>query len=67
MKYESVMIFGNPLEIEGEEKLRVLLELVKKNAPGYETADAQYIDSQADKVRLFKLTVSALSGKSRRH
>jgi nitroimidazol reductase NimA-like FMN-containing flavoprotein (pyridoxamine 5'-phosphate oxidase superfamily) len=65
-RYESAIIFGKAYELTGNEKLPGLTELLKKYSPDFLEKGQLYIESNAEKTRVYKIEIEALSGKARR-
>lgn len=65
-RYESVIVFGQVTEVEGEEKLQGLEGLVNKYCPDHHEKGMQYIARDASKTRVFKLSIASICGKARR-
>jgi len=65
-RYESAIVFGKAYELTGNEKLSGLTELLKKYSQDFLEKGQLYIESNAEKTRVYKIEVVALSGKARR-
>ncbi len=65
-KYESAIIFGKAIELEGDEKREALLQLVQKYSSEYIQEGIQYIEKLFDKTTTFKIKIEKISGKSRK-
>lgn len=65
-RYESCIAQGHAREVFGPEKKAALMELVRKYSKGYESEGERYIESLADKTRVYGITIDSLSGKARR-
>jgi len=65
-RYESVIVFGKADEVTGAEKQKGLLELVKKYSPEYIQAALQEIEKAGNDVKVFKITVEAITGKAKK-
>ena len=63
-EYESVVIFGQAEEALDKEKTDGLLGLVYKYSPEYVEAGKAYIDRAQDKVRIMKISIDHVSGKT---
>ena len=66
IKYESVIVFGRATEVFGEDKNRLLMEILKKYSPGYLEAGQKYVNSDGMKTSVVKITVEQVAGKARR-
>lgn len=64
--YESVIAFGEVSELTGEEKDQALLELVLKYSPDFVEEGKAYIQRGGARARVFKITISHMTGKGRR-
>ncbi|HSD83605.1 MAG TPA: pyridoxamine 5'-phosphate oxidase family protein [Anaerolineae bacterium] len=64
--YESVIVFGQALEVTDAEKQAGLLELLKKYSPGYIDKGLKYIDHDGGKARVYKIVIESMTGKARR-
>ena len=65
-RYESAIVFGKACELTGDEKRIGLTKLLKKYSPDFMEKGLEYIDSDVEKTRVFKIEIEALSGKARR-
>jgi nitroimidazol reductase NimA-like FMN-containing flavoprotein (pyridoxamine 5'-phosphate oxidase superfamily) len=65
-RYESAIVFGKAFELTGNEKLSGLTELLKKYSPDFPEKGHLYIESNAEKTRVYKIEIEALSGKARK-
>jgi nitroimidazol reductase NimA-like FMN-containing flavoprotein (pyridoxamine 5'-phosphate oxidase superfamily) len=65
-KYESVIVFGEAREVDGDEKQQGLVELVKKYSPGFIKEGLEYIEKGGDKTRVYKISTESITGKARR-
>jgi len=63
--YKSVIAFGTAELVEGEEKRQALLELINKYAYEFQKAGQNYVERDADKCIVVKITVEHLTGKGR--
>lgn len=66
-KYESAVISGEAEEIFRLEKQKALEELVHKYSSGHIEKGLKYIDALYKKTRVFKITITSMSGKSRKN
>lgn len=64
-EYESVIVFGIGKIVTGDEKVRGLMELIKKYSPEYITEGEQYIERAKDKTTVVKIEIIDFSGKHR--
>ncbi len=65
-RYESVIVSGEAEEVFAAEKRRGLEGLLRKYSPGHMERGKRYIDTDRQKTRVFKITITALTGKARR-
>jgi uncharacterized protein len=65
-KYESAIVFGEAVEVFGDEKHQGLLELVKKYSAEFMEGGLKEIAATGGKARVYKITVESLTGKARR-
>lgn len=63
--YESVVIFGDALEVFNEEKELILLELLNKYAPTNLEKGKIYIAHMKNKTTVIKINIQHLTAKSR--
>jgi nitroimidazol reductase NimA-like FMN-containing flavoprotein (pyridoxamine 5'-phosphate oxidase superfamily) len=64
--YESVIVFGQAVEVVDEEKHSGLVELLKKYSPGFIDKGLRYINGDGDKARVYKIVIDSLTGKARK-
>ena len=64
-EFESVMAFGDACIIEGEEKLQVLREVIKKYSPSFMEEGNKYIKNAIEKTCVVKIGITHLTGKHR--
>lgn len=64
-EYESVMAFGKTSVVEGEEKIFVLREIIKKYSPDFIEAGEQYINRATDKTCVIRIDIDNITGKHR--
>ena len=65
-KYESVIVSGRAIEIEGDEKREALLGLIQKYSPGFIEDGLKYIDKAGHKTKAYKILIESMTGKARR-
>lgn len=65
-EYESVVVFGRALEVEGEDKKRVLLAIAEKYSPDFKPEAVQYIDRAINKTAIVKINIDKVTGKAKR-
>ncbi len=64
--YESAIIFGYTTEVDGEEKYNALMSIIEKYSYDYLQEGKKYIDKLYDKVKIIKLSIESITGKSRK-
>ncbi len=65
-KYESVIVSGEVVEIFDDNKQIALEGLLKKYSSNYISKGLEYIETLKTKTRVFKISITHLSGKARR-
>jgi len=65
-KYESVIVFGRAIEIEGDEKREALLGLINKYSQGFIEDGLKYIDKASNKAKAYKILIESITGKARK-
>jgi nitroimidazol reductase NimA-like FMN-containing flavoprotein (pyridoxamine 5'-phosphate oxidase superfamily) len=65
-KYESVIASGEVVEIFDDNKQIALEGLLKKYSSNYFSKGLEYIETLKTKTRVFKISITRLSGKARR-
>ena len=63
--YESVIVFGRALIVDGPEKQAALLALVEKYAPDYREKGQVYAQNSSAKTTVVKIAVEHMTGKAR--
>lgn len=63
--YESVMAFGKASLVEGNDKFKILMEVVKKYSPDFIKEGEAYIKSSINQAFVIKIDVETISGKHR--
>ncbi|MGL5617250.1 MAG: pyridoxamine 5'-phosphate oxidase family protein [Sarcina sp.] len=63
-EYESVIAFGDASEVFSDEKRNILLEILNKYSKDYIASGKIYIEKAIDAVKVFKIDIKHLSGKS---
>lgn len=64
VRYQSAIAFGKASELDGDEKLCGLTELLRKYSPDYLEEGRLYIGANAERTRVYKITIESLTGKS---
>jgi hypothetical protein len=65
-KYESVIVFGQAVEIEGEEKRIGLMALIRKYSPDFLEKGGQYVSHSEEDTIVVKIIIDHMTGKARR-
>jgi nitroimidazol reductase NimA-like FMN-containing flavoprotein (pyridoxamine 5'-phosphate oxidase superfamily) len=63
-KYDSAIVFGKATEMLGPEKQKALIEVLKKYSPGHMESGLKTIENSEEKVRVYKISIEALTGKA---
>ena len=63
--YESVIIFGKATKIEGEEKIKVLMEIINKYSKDFKVEGKAYIEKDKNLTTIIKISIEHMSGKAR--
>jgi hypothetical protein len=64
--YESVIAFGQAVELEGEEKQIALMVLIRKYAPDFLEKGERYVNHSGKDSIVVKVTIDHMTGKARR-
>jgi uncharacterized protein len=64
-RYESVIVAGQIIEVSDDEKKDGLIHIVEKYSPNFTKQGMKYIDSHFDDVKVLKLVIQSITGKSR--
>ena len=65
--YNSAIVFGEIIEIEGEEKREALMLFLEKYSSDFMNEGIEYINKLYDRVQVLKLSIDTITGKSRKH
>jgi uncharacterized protein len=65
-KYESTIVFGVATEAFDLEKQNALIGLIEKYSASYYEEGMKYIEALTAKARVFKISISSITGKSRK-
>lgn len=63
-KYESVVVFGEAKEVEGEEKVNALLALINKYSSDHLDAGQKYILKGSNKTKVIRIDIQHMTGKA---
>jgi len=66
MKYESVIVFGRAMEVNGDEKEKALLEIINKYSRDYLEKGKEYIKNSGDATKVIKIRIEHISVKGRK-
>ncbi|KRQ86780.1 Pyridoxamine 5'-phosphate oxidase [Caloramator mitchellensis] len=64
--YESAILFGTAILVEGDEKRTALLELIKKYSPDFLEPGIEYINRASENTYVVKIEILNLTGKARK-
>lgn len=65
--YNSAIVFGEIIEIEEDEKREALMLFIKKYSSEFMNEGIEYINKLYDRVKILKLPIDTMTGKSRKH
>lgn len=65
-RYESVIIFGRAVAVDGIEKEQALMALIEKYSADFIEKGRKYVDKDGPITKVIKLNVELMSGKARR-
>jgi len=65
--YNSAIAFGEIREIEGDEKREALMLFLEKYSSEFIDEGVEYINKLYERVKILKLPIDAITGKSRKH
>lgn len=63
--YESVIVFGKATQVEGREKIDVLIELLKKYSKDFIAEGKLSIEEEKDITAVIKISIDHITGKIR--
>lgn len=63
-KYESVILFGEANQVEGEEKEVALLKIIEKYSKGFLSEGKMYISKAKDITNVIKIDIKHITGKA---
>jgi len=61
-----VVVFGDAFETEGEEKIKGLMDVVKKYSPGFIVEGEKYLEASAHETTVVRIDIKHLTGKARK-
>ena len=64
-KFKSVVLFGQAIKVEGEEKDQALLELIKKYSEDFIEDGKIYIEKGKGRTNVIKITIDHITGKGK--
>lgn len=62
-KYESIIISGEAIEVDGIEKLNSLNKLIYKYSPKFTNSGKKYIEDKLGQTKVFKIRIKSITGK----
>lgn len=65
-KYESVIAFGEAVEVSGDVKQLALELLIQKYSQNFEAKGLKYIKAMSDKTAVYQIKVEHITGKARK-
>lgn len=65
-KFESVIVFGQAVELEGDEKRIGLMTLIQKYAPDFMEKGGKYVNHSGKDTIVVKIAIDQITGKARR-
>jgi len=65
-EYESAVVFGLALEVNGTERHNALLWPLEKYCPNFTEEGKLYIEQKDKATKVFKIEINHISGKARR-
>lgn len=63
-KYESVIVFGEAQEVEGEEKVNALLALINKYSSDHLDEGQKYVLKGSNKTKVIRIDIQHMTGKA---
>lgn len=63
-RYESVIVFGSAIEIDGKEKEKALLKLIEKYSLEFLEEGKLYISKAKDATSVVKISIDHMTGKA---
>ncbi|MGG7177792.1 pyridoxamine 5'-phosphate oxidase family protein [Clostridium paraputrificum] len=64
-KYKSVVVYGEAINAEGEEKEQALFELIKKYSESFIKEGKEYIEKGKGRTSVIKININHITGKGR--
>jgi uncharacterized protein len=64
--YESVIVFGEAVEVTDDEKHVGLVELLKKYSPDFMEKGERYIKGDGPKAKVYKIMIDSMTAKARK-
>lgn len=65
-EYESIVVFGHAVQMEGEEKRKVLFALIEKYSSEFKEEGRAYIERASNNTAVVKINIDKITGKARR-
>lgn len=64
-EYESVIVRGEAVEVQGAERHQALLELIEKYSPEFIDAGRRYIEMHDKRTKIVRIDIQAMTGKAK--
>ena len=64
-EYESVIVRGEAVEVQGAERHQALLDLVEKYSPEFIDAGRRYIEMHDKRTKIIRIDIHAMTGKAK--
>lgn len=65
-KFESVIIFGEAFDVDGDEKNSTLLEIINKYSPDFINQGKEYIQKANKATKVMKIKIEFVTGKAKK-
>jgi nitroimidazol reductase NimA-like FMN-containing flavoprotein (pyridoxamine 5'-phosphate oxidase superfamily) len=65
-EYESIVVFGHAVQMEGEEKRKALFALIEKYSSEFKEEGRAYIERASNNSTVVKINIDKMTGKARR-
>ncbi len=63
-KYESAIVFGKAVEVNGDEKEKALLKIIEKYSLEFKKEGLEYINEHIKHTKVIKIIIDKISGKT---
>lgn len=64
-EYESVIVFGEAVVVQGAERHQALLDLIEKYSPEFIDAGRRYIEMHDKQTQVVRIDIQAMTGKAK--